>query len=790
MQLSRRDKYHQPLWVLLFLLTARVGATGAETLTQEARPAAAPVAYAGSSSCRECHEPFYKLWAPSHHGTAMQPFTPALAKAKLQEQKSPITIGPVSYRANLEDGTVIESSAAGEKVYPIAHTMGGKNVFYFLTPMERGRLQVLPVAFDVRRQAWYDMAASAVRHFRGPSDAPLDWRETPFTFNTACFNCHVSQLSKNYDLTTDTYRTTWAEPGINCETCHGPGGDHIRAAKATPPDKKLTDLKLIVTGTFSRDQMNASCASCHAKLRPISRGFAPGELFYDHFDLAALEDEDFYPDGRDLGENFTYTTWQMSPCVNSGQLDCTHCHTSSGRNRFPGEKANHACLPCHAERVANPEPHSHHKAGPDAPTCVSCHMPITEFARMRRSDHSMRPPMPASTLAHRSPNACNICHTDKDAQWADKSVREWHKDDYQAPELQLAGWVTAARKRDWSVLPAITGYLSTPGRDEIRAASLLRLLRACDDDRKWAGIKPCLQDPSPLVRAAAVEACGDALNPDLIGPLLSAAGDKSRLVRVRAAGALASLPADWIPENDRASVQAATAELQDSLLARPDDSASHYNLGNFHMERRDLPKAIGAFETALKLHPESVPTLVNLSLAHNAAGQNAKAEANLRAALRLEPTNAISNLNFGMLAAELGKLAEAEKAFRTAFTSDPQSAAAAYNLGVLLASTKPEESIAWCRRAAQLRPREPKYSYTLAYYLIQRGGMGEAVNVLENAVARTPPHLESLALLGQLYEERKEAARAVAVYRKAAGDSRLPAAIRQQFAERAQQLDR
>ena len=62
-----------------------------------------------------------------------------------------------------------------------------------------------------------------------------------------------------------------------------------------------------------------------------------------------------------------------------------------------------------------------------AALCVSCHMPMTEFARMRRSDHSMRPPTPATTLLYNSPNACNLCHTNKDAAWADKLVREWRK---------------------------------------------------------------------------------------------------------------------------------------------------------------------------------------------------------------------------------------------------------------------------------------------------------------------------------------------------------------------------
>ena len=148
----------------------------------------------------------------------------------------------------------------------------------------------------------------------------------------------------------------------------------------------------------------------------------PGDRFFDHFDLAALENPDFYPDGRDLGENYTYTGWRMNPCANSGQLHCVQCHTSSGRYRFKGEKANDACMPCHEERVKNAAAHTRHKPDSAGNVCIACHMPTTEFARMTRSDHSMLPPAPAATIAFKSPNACNACHTDKDAAWADQQV--------------------------------------------------------------------------------------------------------------------------------------------------------------------------------------------------------------------------------------------------------------------------------------------------------------------------------------------------------------------------------
>ena len=51
---------------------------------------------------------------------------------------------------------------------------------------------------------------------------------------------------------------------------------------------------------------------------------------------------------------------------------------------------------------------------------------MTRFAAMGRTDHSMRPPTPAATIAFKSPNACSMCHADHDAAWADQWVRKWY----------------------------------------------------------------------------------------------------------------------------------------------------------------------------------------------------------------------------------------------------------------------------------------------------------------------------------------------------------------------------
>ena len=193
---------------------------------------------------------------------------------------------------------------------------------------------------------------------------------------------------------------------------------------------------------------------------------------------ALLENEDYYPDGRDLGENFTFTSWLSAPCVRAGKLECIFCHTSSGRFR-QAKDPDQACLPCHKDKEAGLDKHTRHKPESPGSRCIACHMPKTDFARMSRSDHSMRPPAPAATASFGSPNACLGCHQDKDAAWADALVRQWRPRDYQAPMLARARHILEARQRNFSQLPAMLASLTEPGRDSVYAASMLRLLRAC-----------------------------------------------------------------------------------------------------------------------------------------------------------------------------------------------------------------------------------------------------------------------------------------------------------------------
>ena len=98
-------------------------------------------AYAGSSSCRECHESFYEKWAPSHHGKAMQPVTAEFVQTELTPLEAPLTVRGQTYRVDLGERQLVETAKDGKVTrYTLQHAMGGKNVFYFLTLLDKGKL--------------------------------------------------------------------------------------------------------------------------------------------------------------------------------------------------------------------------------------------------------------------------------------------------------------------------------------------------------------------------------------------------------------------------------------------------------------------------------------------------------------------------------------------------------------------------------------------------------------------------------------------------------------------------
>ena len=124
--------------------------------------------FSGSESCRECHENFYQLWSPSYHGQAMMPINAEFVAKHQLPDSEPIDVEGHMYEVEFKDSTMTLYEKDGDKLlntYDVLWAMGGHNVYCFLTPLDKGKFQNIPLAYDANGKTWFNYPESAVRHF-------------------------------------------------------------------------------------------------------------------------------------------------------------------------------------------------------------------------------------------------------------------------------------------------------------------------------------------------------------------------------------------------------------------------------------------------------------------------------------------------------------------------------------------------------------------------------------------------------------------------------------------------
>src|SRR5712675_744894 len=117
-------KMRKGYFLAAVLAMAAIAAAGFSLWARRTARAHPADSFVGSSSCRNCHEPFYQLWSTSHHGLAMQPYSAELVRRAQFTASPEIRVGAAFYKAELNEkgGWVVERDAEGERRYPIEHT--------------------------------------------------------------------------------------------------------------------------------------------------------------------------------------------------------------------------------------------------------------------------------------------------------------------------------------------------------------------------------------------------------------------------------------------------------------------------------------------------------------------------------------------------------------------------------------------------------------------------------------------------------------------------------------------
>lgn len=621
--------------------------------------------YAGASACGECHEAQWTPWRGSSHAQAggrVQPHGVRGVFDGVRREFASATFSPD------RNGGVVGFRLGGEgaSLTPVVGTLG-RDLQQYVVPGARGRLQVLPMAFDAHRGDWFDVFPEA--------PAATDWAhwtQPGMTANAQCLFCHTTGFQRGYRLETDSWDTQWAEDGVSCEACHGPGSRHIAARRRGEVEPN---------GGYGGHAAARTCAPCHGRGPIITPEVGPGAVTEDVMDLELLDTDQFHADGSLRGEAFEWVSFGASLMAQRG-VTCQDCHEPHGGTlRADG---NALCLQCHGAELASPS-HTHHDPSGSGGACVACHMPQQVFMeRDVRHDHRLGIPDPATAAAIGAPDPCTTCHAGESQAWAAEQVTAWYgRSERRAARRRVTAALAAGRLGNPAALDDLVALVGQ-GPDVVRRATAARLLRQWVAQPTVLGaLRTALGDDSSMVRAAAAFALGEAERPapDVTPALVAAVRDPVRLVRHNAAFALRGVALDGLAPDDRARVEAAFAEWTADQQYLGDLPEPHHNLGLFFTARGRPDDAMTAYRRAVERWPDRHVSRHNLAMLLLETGREAEAERELATILEREPGWPPAALALGLLQGRQQRWDDAARSLSACVATDPRYPRAQYNLG-------------------------------------------------------------------------------------------------------------
>ncbi len=441
--------------------------------------------YVGSEACGDCHIINYAAWEISpHHNIANLPnentvvgnFNNGKFFLNSDSQDHTVDAEPAvkSFQDNGEFFLALKNiDSDGYTPFKVEKVIGYQYRQTYLTQEEGGVLRRLPVQWSVSRGAFFAYWNEQEQSPESVHDLWEQMKPLNSAWNLYCARCHTTNLQEiSKDRSHTRAQVTWTEIGVGCEVCHGPGSKHVDYMENKPLNRVMSLVNLQLFDKPVPYVMNAAdhsqgvalsvCAKCHGadilrKRMEVYREYYPG---YDNHgqlnDLSGYFTEapstpgrefptlQVWPDGRPKGLGTLFRTFADSSHYEQTDMRCYDCHDphnnkmpSSTGMLYSSPQSNEFCLSCHLPIKENIAQHTRHT--PDSPGayCYDCHMPKNILNQVSGSNHFVRShnvgsipnPLMSKTLGlENSPNACNECHTEQNAQWAVDKLKEWNMD--------------------------------------------------------------------------------------------------------------------------------------------------------------------------------------------------------------------------------------------------------------------------------------------------------------------------------------------------------------------------
>ncbi len=720
------------------LLLALVGAAGSLLVSEASADSAA---FTGSTICAECHQAEYRGWLTSDHRNAMLAPDETSVLGDFADRRLAFHGIETRFYRDGEDYRVDTIGADGERAdYRIAWTFGHDPLQQYLVDIGDGHLQALNHAWDSRPadqggQSWYHLQPDE----EITPEHPFFWTRHTQNANSRCIECHATDVRKNFASKNNSYATSWIEPGVGCETCHGPASRHVELARSNklsadktgftrPKTKPLTwrfeaGSSIAAPVGAADDWYVDTCGGCHSRRGSLD-DIDLSASYHDQYRLATLDPGLYFADGQIHDEVFVLGSFLQSKMAAAG-VTCNNCHEPhSGKTLADG---NALCAQCHLPAIYDSKQHHHHPENSAGAACVECHMPSRTYMQVDdRRDHGFSIPRPAQSAQLGSPDACTTCHADQDAAWAAAALEDWEiaqkMDDWSLLNHALAN-------QDALALQRYARQATVPDPAPIRSATLTSSLAAFQSRLAVELASRQLASRDPLLRRNAVSALAATplqIRWPLLQPLIA---DPVRAVRLEVAPALAdALP--QLGQQDAERLQPLLEEYRAYLAYIADTPGGQLSLGNLESRLGYPILAERAYRRALEIEPSFVPALINLADLMRTLGADREGQALLERALAVAPGSAVTHHAYGLFLVRAGDR---------------------------------NKAIERLRLAAELEDASPRHAYVYAVALDSIGNTSEAIYFLD-AASRRWPNQSDLAFLQVAYRDKLGIAEGIKAY--------------------------
>src|SRR5262245_5537049 len=236
--------------------------------------------YAVSHQCQACHPSQYATWHRTFHRTMTQVALPENVVGTFDG--TTVASDGLAYRvyregdefwAEMPDPDVMMYVVQGGKKLGlqdvprvrarVVMTTGSHHyqTYWVASPRYDRLLQTLPLVYLIKDQRWIPREAAFMIGARSSERLITQW-------NHHCIRCHSTAGNPGLNPKTGMLDTRVAELGIACESCHGPGEEHVRRNRDPLRRYGLhlsskSDPTIVNPSKLDHRKSSEACGQCH-----------------------------------------------------------------------------------------------------------------------------------------------------------------------------------------------------------------------------------------------------------------------------------------------------------------------------------------------------------------------------------------------------------------------------------------------------------------------------------------------------------------------------------------------